>query len=82
MNEALHSEVKTWQKFFGLNDVYDGAFWLGTLENMKPEKFWFKYNNEQYVLWIWLGDYLNLGGGTEMGIYKTTTASCRLGLAE
>ena len=62
MNEALHSEVKTWQKFFGLNDVYDGAFWLGTLGNMKPEKFWFKYNNEQYVLWIWLGDYLNLGG--------------------
>ena len=22
------------------------------------------------------------GGGTEMGIYKTTTVSCRLGLAE
>ena len=75
MNEALHSEVKTWQKFFGLNDVYDGAFWLGTLGNMKPKQFWFKYNNEQYVLWIWLGDCLNLGGGTE---HHTTDAPGRL----
>ncbi len=73
MNEALHSEVKTWQKFFGYNNLYDWGFALGTNNNMEPKQFWFKYNNEQYVLWIWRGDYLNLGGGAEMGIYKTIT---------
>lgn len=73
MNEALHSDVKTWQKFFGYNNLYDWGFALGTNNNMEPKQFWFKYNNEQYVLWIWRGDYLNLGGGAEMGIYKTTT---------
>ena len=73
MNEALHSEVKTWQKFFGYNNLYDWGFAVGTNNNMEPKQFWFKYNNEQYVLWIWRGDYLNLGGGAEMGIYKTTT---------
>jgi hypothetical protein len=38
MNEALHSEVKTWQKYFGLNDVYDGAFWLSTLEKYETRE--------------------------------------------
>lgn len=25
---------------------------------------------EDYIIWLWKGDYLNLGAGLEMGIYR------------
>ncbi|MBO5449120.1 MAG: DUF4474 domain-containing protein [Ruminococcus sp.] len=37
---------------------------------MDKEKFLFNDGNNEYVLWIWRGDYLNLGAGAEMGIYQ------------
>ncbi len=71
MNVALHSQVETWQKIFGYNDLCDLIFSIGTLGNMDKHQFDFYGNNsEKYVLWIWRGDYLNFGGGAEMGIYQ------------
>jgi hypothetical protein len=60
----------TWQKTFGYNDLFDTIFKYGTNGNMRDEKFYFEDSNcDQYIFWIWRGDYLNLGSGAEMGIY-------------
>lgn len=32
-------------------------------------KFSFTVDNFDYILWIWRGNYLNLGAGAEMGLY-------------
>ena len=29
----------------------------------------FTYNNQNYILWAWKGDYINLGAGAELGFY-------------
>lgn len=67
---ALHSQVITWQEIFGYNNLYDCIFYLGTNGNMRKEKFAFKYNDTDYVIWTWRGDYLNIGSGAEIGFYR------------
>lgn len=52
----------------GYNDLYDDVFNLGC--SMDKEKFEFETSSEKYIIWIWKGDYLNLGAGAEIGIYK------------
>lgn len=64
---AYHSQVETWQKAFGYNDLYDEVFEYGS--NMLVNKIPFKYNDTQYILWSWKGDYWNLQSGGETGLY-------------
>jgi len=52
----------------GYNALYDVAFDLGT--SMKAVKFEFSSGGDNYCLWGWKGDYLNLGAGCEMGLYR------------
>lgn len=54
-------------KYSGYNNFYDTVFHYAT--SMEKDIFKFSYNNKEYVLWAWKGDYLNLGAGAEMGIY-------------
>ena len=69
-NIAIHSQVDTWQRAFGYNDLYDTVFYLATFGNMRNEKFQFKPNGEkEHIVWTWRGDYYNLGTGAEIGIY-------------
>ena len=70
--EALNikDKTETWQKKYGYNDLYDNVFRIATNNNMRSEQFYFQDNNEEYVLWVWRGDYLTLGSGAEMGLYK------------
>ncbi len=65
-----------WQSwdFVGYNDFYDFAFDIGirstgyTVEN---DRFYFETaSGEKFVIWMWKGDYINLGSGAEVGIYK------------
>lgn len=35
----------------------------------------YSYNNKEYVLWMWKGDYWNLGTGSEIGLYQQS-AEC------
>jgi len=50
------------------NDFYDFAFDVAT--NMDKKKYDFKTpDGEEYIIWIWKGDYINLGAGTEMALY-------------
>ena len=62
-----HASFDCWQQYFGYNDMYDFFFDLGT--SCKPAKFSFTYNGQEYVIWAWKGDYINLGAGAELGIY-------------
>ncbi|MBE6686545.1 MAG: DUF4474 domain-containing protein [Ruminococcaceae bacterium] len=56
-----------WQSNFGYCNFYDIVFDIGTY--MRFRKFEFKSRGENYVLWAWKGDYINLGAGAELGIY-------------
>lgn len=38
---------------------------------MVTQPFDFSYNGENYAVWAWKGDYLNLGAGAELGIYSS-----------
>ena len=67
-NEGVyHASFDCWQQLFGYNNLYDFFFDLGT--SCEPAKFPFTYNGKEYIIWMWKGDYINLGAGAEMGIY-------------
>lgn len=66
---AYHSQVDTWQREFGYNDMYDELFDIGS--NMHNGKVVFSLDEteDRYVLWLWKGDYWNLQSGAEIGLY-------------
>lgn len=68
-NGIYHAKQDGWQsnKFVGYNKFYDGAFEFAS--SMDFKYFNFSDGDEQFRLWFWKGDYLNLGAGSEVGIY-------------
>ena len=66
-NGIYHARPDCWQQYFGYTDLYDDVFRAAT--SMNTDKFEFYYAGERYVLWVWRGDYINLGAGAEAGIY-------------
>lgn len=66
-NGVYHSQQDGWQQYLGYTDLYDEAFDLAC--SMDKQKFDFEVNNKKYIIWLWKGDYLNLGAGAETGIY-------------
>ena len=66
-NGIYHADVDCWQQYFGYNHLYDVAFDLGT--DMNTDCFDFNYGGTDYRIWLWKGDYINLGAGAEMGLY-------------
>lgn len=70
----LEKEVESWQRIFGYNFLYDIAFSHATKDNMRSAQIYFKNDNlMQHSIWLWRGDYLALGSGAEIGIYKKIT---------
>lgn len=75
-----HIRQDWWQSwsFVGYNDLYDDAFRLGTQftgTSMAKDKFEFSASDgTRYIIWVWKGDYVNLGAGAEAGIYKYGTS--------
>ena len=70
-----HIKQNYWQsnKFVGYNDLYDSVFKAaGVVNGSAPDiyKEEFMMNGETYIIWAWKGDYINLGAGAEIGIYK------------
>lgn len=70
---VYHANFDCWQAKFGYNDSYDFFFDIGT--SMDKAKFQFKSGGHEYILWAWKGDYINLGAGAELGIYKRMTVA-------
>lgn len=66
-NGVYHTSVDCWQRPFGYNDFYDYVF--DGFTDMDKQKFTFDYNGTEYTIWMWKGDYYNLGAGCETGIY-------------
>lgn len=70
-NGDYHASFDCWQQYFGYLDLYDIVFDLTT--SMDSRKFPFDIDGDRiddYILWAWKGDYINLGAGAELGIYK------------
>lgn len=69
-----HADFDCWQQYFGYCDFYDKVF--KTFTCMERKKFPYSYDangdgeTEDFILWAWKGDYLNLGAGAELGVYK------------
>lgn len=64
----FHARPEAWQQIGGYNDIYDVVFDYAT--SMETDKFEFSSGDRDYIFWAWKGDYLNLGVGTELGIYS------------
>ncbi len=64
---AYHSQIDTWQRSFGYNDLYDDAFRMGSFMNYGRVDF--HVDGINYALWAWKGDYWNLQSGAEVGLY-------------
>jgi len=54
------------QQYGGYNDFYDQVFHVATY--MQKQKYPFTYK-KNYIFWTWMGYYLNLGAGAELGLY-------------
>ncbi|MDR2106258.1 MAG: RHS repeat-associated core domain-containing protein [Coriobacteriales bacterium] len=70
-----HIRQDYWQSFkpVGYNDLYDNVlFRYSSLigGGADSEKFDFTVNGEDYMIWVWKGDYGNIGAGAELGIYE------------
>ena len=74
--DVYHIKQNYWQSIpiVGYNDLYDGGFKFGvgaTGGSADRQKFSFTTaDGTHYMLWLWKGDYINLGAGAEAGIYK------------
>lgn len=68
-NGIYHIRQNWWQSWniVGYRDEYDTVFDAAC--DMDSKKFGFTYNDVEFMLWAWKGDYINLGAGAEMGIY-------------
>ena len=61
-------DYNQWQFHLGYLDLYDDVFKQGT--DALRKKICFEYKDEIYILWCWKADYMNLGIGSEFGVYK------------
>ncbi len=64
----FHTSPDCWQQYMGYCDLYDWVF--DTATDMKVGKYEVPVGDDMYCIWMWKGDYLNLGAGAETGIYK------------
>jgi hypothetical protein len=64
---VYHTYPFCWQWLGGYNDFYDYIF--DTFTSMLTDQFTFTYNDHTYTIWMWKGDYINLGPGAEIGLY-------------
>ena len=63
-----HTRPDCPQQIGGYHDIYDTIFYYAT--SMDKAKFEFSSGGNDYMLWAWKGNYLNLGAGAELGIYS------------
>lgn len=67
-NGVYHAQQDVLQQYGGYTDLHDDVFDLAC--SMDKQKFDFSVDGDDYIVWLWKGDYLNLGVGAETGIYK------------
>ena len=65
-----YSSVNPWQKGFGFNIVYDMTAPLAGMY-YSTERIYFQYDNKDWMIQIWKGQY-GMTAGAEIGIYNKT----------
>ena len=65
-----YSSVNPWQKGFGFNVVYDMAAPIAGMY-YSTERIYFQYDNKDWLIQIWKGQYGMTAGG-EIGVYNKT----------
>jgi len=65
-----YSSVNPWQKGFGFNVIYDMAAPLAGM-NYATERIYFNYDDKDWMIQIWKGQY-GMTAGAEIGIYNKT----------
>ncbi len=65
---VYHASFDCWQQYGGYNGLYDLVF--DAVTEMSVANFSFYYGGNGYTFWAWKGDYINLGAGAELGIYR------------
>ncbi len=65
-----YSSVNPWQKGFGFNVVYDMAAPM-TGMYYSTERIYFQYDNKDWMIQIWKGQY-GMTAGAEIGVYNKT----------
>ena len=68
---VYHAQQDALQQYGGYNFLYDIVF--DNVTSMKAQPFEFTNDGQDYRFWAWKGDYLNLGAGAELGLYKRLT---------
>ena len=65
-----YSSVNPWQKGFGFNVIYDMSAPLAGMY-YSTERIYFQYDNKDWMIQIWKGQY-GMTAGAEIGIYNKT----------
>lgn len=65
---VYHSKQDCWQDPFGYNAFYDYVF--DGFTSTDKGIYSFHSQGTEYTIWMWKGDYYNLGAGAETGIYR------------
>lgn len=65
-----YSSVNPWQKGFGFNVVYDMSAPLAGMY-YATERIYFRYDNKDWMIQIWKGQY-GMTAGAEIGVYNKT----------
>ncbi|MBP3200156.1 MAG: DUF4474 domain-containing protein, partial [Lachnospiraceae bacterium] len=66
-NKIISTNYWTWQGWGGYTTFYDELF-----HDFTPTDHDRIQIGNEYTIWLWKGDYLNLGAGGEIGIYNGT----------
>lgn len=90
-DNAYHTDQPVcWQEGFGYSDFDDDVFKAATSMNDikvsfdvdKSDADKSDVDKKEYTVWIWKGDYLNLGAGGEVGIYDSKKICLQPGAVE
>ena len=65
-----YSSVNPWQKGFGFNVIYDMSAPLAGMY-YDTERIYFNYDNKDWMIQIWKGQY-GITAGAEIGVYNKT----------
>ena len=74
-DNIYHIRQDWWQSWkpVGYNNIYDIVFDKATQKtgtSMAKDRYTFNVGEKTYAIWMWKGDYINLGAGAEAGIYE------------
>jgi len=74
-DNIYHIRQDWWQSWkpVGYNNIYDIVFEKATQKtgtSMAKDRYTFNVGEKTYAIWMWKGDYINLGAGAEAGIYE------------